>query len=173
MLTNGLVYSAIALSSNMLVVRFNFSKTCAGSYAMYPYLVFAIAIPMIVGYVSIKGNRMYLIYLVGILNIMAFTTWTYMSPCDQCFMSVVPLFMLGLSLGLYIIIQQSCMPFVVSSEMLGTSLGMVAIFQNLGLMLLAVFFGMIHDNTLNYHQGYFWSMLTFLILSIISFFLKI
>ena len=103
-LTNGLIYSSIALSSNMLVVRFNFTKTCAGEYAMYPYLVFAVSIPLIVGYVGCYGNRMVTIYCMGILNILAFAVWAFMPACDQCIASIAPLFMLGLSLGMYIVI---------------------------------------------------------------------
>jgi len=104
-LTNGLVYSSIAISSNMLVVRFNFTKTCAGTYAMYPYLMFALSIPLVVGYVSCKGNRMIMIYVIGMLNILAFSIWAFMPPCDQCYLSLVPLFLLGLSLAIYILIQ--------------------------------------------------------------------
>ena len=65
------------------------------------------------------------------------------------------------------------MPFVVKADMLGTSLGMVSIFQNAGLMLLALLFSYIHDKTLETESGYFWSLICFLILSMFSMILKV
>ena len=52
MLNNGLIYSSIALSSNMLVARFGFDENSAGQSAMLPYMVFACSIPFVVGYVE-------------------------------------------------------------------------------------------------------------------------
>lgn len=66
MLNNGLIYSSIALSSNMLVARFGFDENYAGSSAMMPYMVFALSIPFVVGYVETQGNRMHLIYFLGV-----------------------------------------------------------------------------------------------------------
>ena len=68
--------------------------------------------------------------------------------------------------------MQSSVAFVVDNEQLGTALGCVSICQNLGLMILSYLFSFIHDKTLKYKNGYFWSLLFFLTLSMISFKIK-
>jgi len=72
---------------------------------MYPYLIFALALPFIVTYVQLMGNRMILIYVIGISNILAFSIWAFMDTCDKCWLSLIPLYLLGLSLALYITIM--------------------------------------------------------------------
>ena len=172
LLTNGLIQGMIALASDMLVVRFEFSESQAGTFAMLPYFVFALTIPIVVGYVESLGNRMHLIFLMGILNMSAFSIWTVLPPCYQCWWSIMPLILLGVSLSIYITIMQCSIPFVIKSHLLGTALGLQGVFQNFGLMLFTFVFSYIHDNTLTVSQGYFWSIVFFLLMSIVSFLTK-
>jgi hypothetical protein len=65
MLDNGLIYASIATAQNLLVVRFKFSETFAGSMCTFPYLVYLFTIPVIVKFQEQFGNRMQMVYFMG------------------------------------------------------------------------------------------------------------
>lgn len=85
----------------------------------------------------------------------------------------MPLFLLGVALAIYINLMQAAIPFVVPSRIVGTAMGLQSSFQNLGLMTLTYVFSKIHDATKATSDGYYWSVIAFLVLSLLSFVLKI
>lgn len=48
MLDNGLLYASIATAQNLMVVRFEYSETFAGTMTTFPYLIYLLTIPIIV-----------------------------------------------------------------------------------------------------------------------------
>jgi hypothetical protein len=48
MVDNGLFYAAVSTAQNLLVVKYNYDVTKAGTMATFPYMVYLFTIPVIV-----------------------------------------------------------------------------------------------------------------------------
>ena len=80
MITWALILSTVALSQDLLSARFGFSIEDAGAIAMAPYLVIILSIPLVVKIAN--HNRMFLIYMIAVFNILTYFIWFVMPDCD-------------------------------------------------------------------------------------------
>ena len=89
--------------------------------------------------------------------------------CDQCFMSLVPLILLGLSYTTYAVVLWGSLPYMVEARTLGTAFGICTSFQNFGTVIAPPIIGYINTATADINQGYTFVSIFFIIMSILAF----
>lgn len=96
-----------------------------------------------------------------------------MPKCDRCYTSIVPWFLLGYSLTVYYVLMFGGVSHLVRDSQTGTAYGFITCFQNIGTTFLPPLIGYIHDSTKSVNNGYFWTMIAFIIFGILSICVKI
>lgn len=110
LIDNGLLYAIISSCQDLLVKKYKFEKTTAGSMTTFPYFIYLVAIPIIVKFVSSIGNRIVMIYTIGICECFAFG---FLTLFDAQWTALTALFLIGVALSIYINIVQAAIPIVV------------------------------------------------------------
>jgi len=67
--------------------------------------------------------------------------------CDKCWLSIMPLVLLGMSYASYAIAQWGSLPYLVEKKTLGTAFGICNVFENIGTVLTPPILGMIEEAT--------------------------
>tara|TARA_B110000305_G_C18865156_1_gene370610 strand:- start:6 stop:269 length:264 start_codon:yes stop_codon:yes gene_type:complete len=65
--------------------------------------------------------------------------------CNQCWASLIPLVLLGLSYTTYAVVLWGALPYMVEARTLGTAFGICTTFQNLGTVIAPPILGLIID----------------------------
>mmetsp|Transcript_13036 Transcript_13036/g.20232 ORF Transcript_13036/g.20232 Transcript_13036/m.20232 type:complete len:254 (-) Transcript_13036:134-895(-) len=167
------VINFVVVGSAMLQTRFHYSPVDAGFYFTLPYLISAFFSPFLGWFVDKKGHRMTITLIGSVLMIVAHIYMLLMPDCDQCWASLGPFILLGLSYTTYAVVLWGALPYMVEARILGTAFGICTTFQNLGTVIAPPIIGAIQDATrdLPYGQaGYFYVEVFFIILSIAAFF---
>ena len=137
---------------------------------MSPYLVMIVAIPIIVKICDVTGNRMMMLYMISVFNLVSYLILMILDDCDRCVVSAVPLILQGIGYSVLVTILFTSMPFVAHSSIIGTAMGVMNICINTGMAIIPVLYSYIHDNTIRQH-GYFWATMYFVALSVLTLYL--
>jgi len=78
---------------------------------------------------------------------------------------------IGMFYSVYASIFWPCVPLVVEGRVIGSAYGIITALQNLMLATIPLLTGYIHDNTENFHHGYFWTEITLAGLVVIGLFI--
>lgn len=129
MIDNSLIYGSISIVANLLVSKYGFDDTLAGSVCLTPYLIFILFIRVLV---KIQENylvRTTIIYLMGIGQIATFVIWLVVpESTEQSNLALLPLALLGMNLAVMTTIMQTSIPYVVKQSVLGTAMGLISVF---------------------------------------------
>ena len=109
----------------------------------------------------------------GFTTLLSFIIWISIPTCDKCYFSTIPWYLLGFSITVYYVLMFGCVSLLVRESQTGTAYGFITCFQNIGTTFIPPLISYIHDSTININFGYFWTILAFIILSILSLYVKI
>jgi len=146
--------------NNILDKRFGFSIEDAGDLVMGYYLISAVAGPF-VGYIIEKAGRR-TAFLVAMTITLLITNLVFAFIGDGTkenpnYQVIIPLIGITIFSAFYTILFWACVALVVDKKVIGTATGIVTCLSNLALTLIPLALGFIHDNTLDFHHGYFWT----------------
>ena len=103
----------------------------------------------------------------------SFFIFLFTPTCNRCYASTVPWLFLGFGLTVYYVLMFGSVSYLVKENQHGTAYGFITTFQNIGTFAVPPFISYIHDSTMNVNQGYFWTFIAFIMLSVISISIKI
>jgi len=146
--------------NNILDKRFGFTVESAGTLVMGYYLISAIAGPF-VGYIIEKaGKRTAFMVAMTITLLVTNLVFAFISdgtPENPNYQVIIPLAGITIFSSFYTILFWACVAIVVDKKVIGTATGIVTCLSNLALTVIPIVLGFIHDNTLSFHHGYFWT----------------
>lgn len=93
-----------------------------------PYVIAAIASPITGILVDKFGHRMRVIIFGSLFNIAAHVIELVIPDCDQCWISILPLVLLGVSYTTYAVVMWGSLPYMVEARLLGTAFGICTTF---------------------------------------------
>ena len=105
------------------------------------------------------GINIFLNYLVIISTLLLLTAHIMnmlLPECDQCYIEVIPLILVGLGYSIYAAALWASIPYVVEAKSAGTAFGFCTAIQNTGMALAPTIGGAIKDYTEGKVYGYFW-----------------
>jgi len=100
----------------------------AGFYYTLPYIVAAVASPIIGAFCDKFGYRATVINVGACMMILAHVMQMVTPDCNKCWYSITPYFFLGLSYATYAVVLWASIPYMVEARALGTAFGMVTLF---------------------------------------------
>jgi len=146
--------------NDLMVQRFGFSPSNAGNFIPIIYICAAVLIPMIGIYIDNNGKRALLMIFSCLLFVIDHLVIAFLpdaEPGSPNYAMVAVLFGVGLFYATYAAIYWPCVPLVVEEKVTGTAFGIVFCLQNLMLTIIPLIIGGIHDATIEFHRGYFWT----------------
>jgi len=149
--------------NDLMVQRFGFTPDTAGNYIPIIYICAAVFIPMIGAYIDHRGKRALLMIFACILFVVDHLITALLptsEPGQANYAMVGILFGVGMFYASYAAIFWPCIPLVVPEKVQGTAFGLVFSSQNLMLTVIPLIVGAIHDATIDYKKGYFWTEIT-------------
>lgn len=162
--------------NDLMVQRFGFTPDSAGNYIPIIYICAAVFIPMIGAYIDHRGKRALLMIFACLLFVIDHLITALLPnspPGETNYAMVGILFGVGMFYASYAAIFWPCVPLVVPEKVQGTAFGIVFSSQNLMLTIIPLIVGAIHDATIDYKKGYFWTEMTLGGLSLIGLLLTI
>lgn len=149
--------------NNILDKRFGFTIEDAGDLVMGYYLISAIAGPF-VGYIIEKvGKRTAFLVAMTVTLLITNLIFAFISDGTKenpNYQVIIPLIGITIFSAFYTILFWACVALVVDKKVIGTATGIVTCLSNLTLTLIPLALGLIHDHTLDFHHGYFWTCIT-------------
>lgn len=157
--------NSMQFASGALETRFGYDDIQAGNYITIMWFLAAFCnIP--VGWYTGKYGKDWLIIIMGsILMLIAHSMYLFAPDCDECWLSIIPLMILGLSYSIYSVLLYTAVANFVDESMIGKAYGMSSVFINLGRVIFPPLIGYIQNNTELKH-GYFWVEISFMAVSI-------
>jgi len=122
------VINFVAIGSAVLQKRFKYSETEAGFYFTLPYLISAICSPILGWFVDKHGKRMTITIIGSLLMMVAHIIMILLPDCQECWSSLIPLVLLGLSYTTYAVVLWGALPYMVEARTLGTAFGICTTF---------------------------------------------
>ena len=113
------------------------------------------------------GKRVYLILISAVCVTLSHVIFICIPDCDQCYDAPPVLVLLGFGYSVYATVMWACVPFVVEAKTVGTAFGVTTAVQNIGLGIVPLLVGVIHDNT-SLEDGYFWVTFFFICMGILG-----
>jgi len=150
--------------NNILVTRFGFDMNDAGNLVMAYYLVSAIAGPFVGLLIENYGRRTILMLVMTFVLLATNVMFAFLndgSEADPNYAVAFPLIGISIFSSFYTILVWPCIPLVVEKRVIGTATGLITCMSNLMLTLLPMMVGVIHDKTIDFHFGYFWTEIAF------------
>lgn len=166
------IFPYLQIASDLLQVKYHFSKVTAGYLFGIPYIIAACLSPFLGFLIDKIGKRAILISLSSFILIVAFTSSMFMPECEQCYNEVYPLVLTGIGYSIYAAAIWGSVPYVVSSNSVGTAFGIATAIQNTGLVIAPTLVGMIKDGTRSVDHGFFWVNAFFICVNIVGLFLN-
>jgi len=146
--------------NNVLVTRFGFDTNYAGNLVMAYYLLSAIAGPLVGYFIEIYGRKTQLMLIMT--SILFFTNLLFAilkdgTPENPNYQVIIPLIGIIIFSSFYTILFWACMAEVTDKKIIGTGTGMITCMSNLTQSIIPLVLGLIHDRTVEFHAGYFWT----------------
>lgn len=166
------IINSIVIGSKVLQQRFGYSEVEAGYYFTLPYMIAAIFSPLLGWFVEKYGKRMTITLTGSFLMTAAHVIQLCLPDCERCWVSLLPLIILGLSYTTYAVVLWGALPYMVEARALGTAFGICTMFQNLGTVIAPPTIGLIQGKTASLahsEYGYAYVELFFIAISILAF----
>lgn len=137
------VLSFQSVSGKLLQRRFGFSTTEAGKLLTLIYMIPAFC-NVLIAYISQKLTRKApIIVFSGYMALLAHFILLVLPDCEKCWISLLPLLLLGLVLSIYSCVGFAFISFFVPERSLGIACGIIVILQNFIGMLSSPVIGLI------------------------------
>ena len=129
-------------------MRFGFTLDEAGNMLVISYLMSSIFTPVI-GYIVDKvGKRVTFMYVANIIVIICYVFLLLVKNYDHGNIIVAaPLIGLGMFYAIFASVIWPCFPLVTSRDKLGKVFGRSTAFQNIGISIIPILVGYLHDAT--------------------------
>jgi MFS family permease len=122
------IINSLIIGSSVLQTRFNFTEVGAGFFFTMPYVIAAIFSPITGLFVDRYGHRMTVIIVGSLFNVVSHIIELSLPDCDQCWESILPLVLLGISYTTYAVVLWGSLPYMVEARLLGTAFGICTTF---------------------------------------------
>lgn len=155
--------------ADMMVKRFGYSLSLAGSRLAIVHMIGAIASPINGAIADKYGRRPILISISAIFLAGSLTTLLFLKDEASSFANnavIIPLVGIGICYSIYSAVIWPCFSLVTNKALRGTAYGLVSSLENGGIAIFALINGWIHDRTIGFHQGYFWPIFLLLLVSL-------
>ena len=170
MLSFGIGTTTIVIGGSELINLFGFSENTAAMVNLSPYLVSAIALPLIGLLIDRVGRRLIFMLIQTSLAIFGHFYILIHPICKGQCNDVIGIYLIyGLYLTLYILIGWGSIPLFVRENHLSTAYGFLSCFQNIGTTVLPLALNFILDSTKSYKDVEY----TFIFILLISLSLKL
>lgn len=133
-----------------------------------PYLISAVASPILGKVIDKLGRRAMFITLSSFVLIVSFGISASLPSSDGSKLEVIPLVLVGCAYSVYCSAIWGSIPYAVSPHTVGTAFGICTAIQNIGLVIAPTVVGFIKTNTTKTF-GYFWVLMFFIGVNIIGF----
>ena len=120
-------------------------------------------------YTNKYGNDWPVIIAGSILMTGAHLIYLLSPDCDQCWQSIVPLMILGLSYSIYSVLLYTSLAHFVDDTMMGKAYGISGVFINFGRVIFPPLVGQIQEDTTERSHGYFWVEISLIAVSVLAF----
>ena len=116
LLTFSIMFTIIAIGTNLMQDVYGFSQLETGVQVTLPYLVGAVLL-MPLGYLFDKyGNRQIFVILCGFNTMSCFILFLCIPECDKCTISILPWYLLGISQAMYYVLMWGSFSYLVKPE---------------------------------------------------------
>jgi len=162
--------------NNMLATRFGFSVSSAGDIVMIYYLISALTCPFAALVVDKFGKQsivMLILTAVLLFTNLGFAFLPDGTDSNPNYGVFLPIIGVTIFSSFYLILVFPSIPLIVEKQIVGTAAGIITCFSNLILTLLPIALGAIHDETIDFHAGYYWTNIALAIVTGIGFLLGI
>lgn len=95
-------------------------------------------------------SKIYLVLISSLVVALSHASYLIIPDCDKCFISIVPIAMIGIAFSVYVIVIWTPIPDVVEARTVGTAYGVLMSALNLGLAIGPLNAGELIDATGNY-----------------------
>jgi len=156
-------YGLNANLNDILVERFGFDSSSAGNLIPIMYLIAAVFLPIFGISSDNKGRRVVYIFWASVLFLVTHFVIAFLpggTLLSPTYSIIGPLIAVGAFYSVYAAIYWPCIPLTVPEKLTGTAFGIVVALQNLGLAMMPLLLGVIHDQTTAVGEGYFWTEIT-------------
>jgi len=163
-------YIGLLDNVNALLERsYNFSTQGAGDMASSYTIVSMIMTPILSYAIEKTNKRMYAIIGFAVSINLVFMTFLLFPDCDQCYIPLVPLSLIGCFDASYILSCCSVPAYLIQKELIGTSMGVSCVLINTMGTISPYLFGLIMDNTtVNGEYDYTWIFILLQGLSVVG-----
>eukprot|EP00330_Aristerostoma_sp_ATCC50986_P012477 CAMPEP_0114582416 /NCGR_PEP_ID=MMETSP0125-20121206/6405_1 /TAXON_ID=485358 ORGANISM="Aristerostoma sp., Strain ATCC 50986" /NCGR_SAMPLE_ID=MMETSP0125 /ASSEMBLY_ACC=CAM_ASM_000245 /LENGTH=200 /DNA_ID=CAMNT_0001775363 /DNA_START=1362 /DNA_END=1964 /DNA_ORIENTATION=- len=149
--------------NDFLSDRFGFDTATAGLYITSVYICSALVTPFFGFIIDKFGRRVTMMFWSSIVFMGTHAYFAFLSdaPAGQPNHWVI-LGLLGIGgfYSVYAAIFWPCVPLVVEEKVVGSAYGLITALQNLMMCSIPLIMGAIHDATISYRKGYFWTEIT-------------
>lgn len=133
-----------------------------------PYLISAIASPILGKAIDKLGRRALFISVSSFLLIVAFSISISLPESDGSKLEIIPLVLIGIAYTVYCSAIWGSIPYTVAPQTVGTAFGICTAIQNIGLVIAPTIVGYLKTHTTR-GFGYFYVLLFFIGVNIIGF----
>lgn len=167
-LTDGSFFSFNAFSNDFYHIRYEFSNSAAGNIISINYLVGSISAVLFGIIIDKKGYRASIIFYTSILGVLAMLFYFIFPSCPECYSTIIPQVLFGLLIGINDAATFPSLPLILEEKYLGTGYGLFFVIQNFLIFVLPPAAAYIIDTTSKVQNGYFWMLVFFFALSVIT-----
>jgi len=172
----GAFFGIMDNANDLIKARFGFDNSEAGNLVTIVYICSAIITPIFGFVIDKNGRRVTLMLIASIVFTLTHLFIAFCpdgTPQNPSYGIIGGLLGIGLFYSVYASIFWPCVPLVVDDKVVGSAYGIITALQNLMLTLIPLGTGFIHDQTVDYHNGYFWTEITLAGLVVVGFFITL
>jgi MFS family permease len=162
------IFPYLQIISDLVQKRNGLNSDTAGSMFGIPYLISAIASPILGWAIDQLGRRALFITISSLLLIAAFIISSILPDTPGSKMEIIPLVIIGIGYSVYCAAIWSSIPYVVSPHTVGSAYGICTAIQNIGLVIAPTVVGYIKQNTTKGYS-YFWVLMFFIAVNVVGF----
>lgn len=163
----GSLFTLTGNINDLLCKVFQISSIEAGSYITLIYIISSICLPIVGLFIDKFGMRVYVIGLALSCFLVVHLLLAFIDIYIQ-FIFLLPICMCGVGFAFFGGSIWNSVSLLIPSELTGSSYGILVSLMNIMLVLSPIFYGEIHDKTINIRNGYFWAEIFLSLMILIS-----
>jgi MFS family permease len=162
------IFPYLQIVSDLIQKKYGLDSTDAGRLFGVPYLISAVASPLLGALIDKIGKRALMVTISSLMLIIAFGISLSLPDTPGSYLELVPLVIVGVAYSIYCAAIWGSIPYTVGEQSVGTAFGMTTAIQNIGLMIGPTIVGFIKSNS-NKMFGYYWVLWFFIGINVIGF----
>lgn len=161
------IFPYIQKVSDLVKNRNNIDSESGGTLFGIPYLISAIASPVLGKVIDGVGKRALFITLSSALLIVAFLISLNLPGTDQSKLECIPLVLVGIAYSVYCAAIWGSIPYTVTPQTVGTAFGICTAIQNIGLVIAPTIVSYLEEHTTRGYN-FFWILVFFIGVNVIG-----